>query len=48
MAVKNNKKKEVKVFKPCSPKQQMFLKENKVDILLAGGGAGSGKVFAAS
>lgn len=37
--------KEKKVFKPCSRKQQLVLQENSVDILLMGGGAGSGKSF---
>lgn len=38
-------KKEKKVFRPGSLKQQLVLKENEVDILLTGGGAGSGKSF---
>ena len=38
-------KKEKKIFTPCSLKQQLVLQENSVDILLTGGGAGSGKSF---
>lgn len=37
--------KERKVFSPCSEKQRLVLIENEVDILLTGGGAGSGKSF---
>jgi predicted phage terminase large subunit-like protein len=34
-----------KIFAPSSIKQQLVLQENNVDILLTGGGAGSGKSF---
>lgn len=37
----------VSTFGPCSIKQQKVLLENEVDILLTGGGAGSGKSFLA-
>lgn len=33
------------IFGPCSTKQQLVLLEDDVDILLTGGGAGSGKSF---
>lgn len=39
------KKEERKVFAPSSLKQQLVLQENDVDLLVTGGGAGSGKSF---
>ncbi len=44
---KKTKSKKAPKFAPSSLKQQLVLKENEVDILLTGGGAGSGKTFLA-
>jgi predicted phage terminase large subunit-like protein len=43
MTQNSEKNKERKVFGPCSEKQQLVLLDDETDILIAGGGAGSGK-----
>lgn len=41
----NVKKDKKPTFQPCSEKQRLILKEDEVDLLCTGGGAGSGKTF---